>query len=61
MEEEKYIIEYNRLVQKTKTLQDKFSIAIQGLEALHSGGEPTGIAKTTLDAIKSLDLPQDDI
>ena len=39
-------------------LQDKLKVAIEGLEALSFGGEPTGIANKTLEAIKELDLPQ---
>ena len=39
-------------------LQDKLKIAIEGLEALSFGGEQTGIANKTLEAIKQLDLPQ---
>ena len=40
-------------------LQDKLKVAIEGLEALSFGGEPTGIANKTLEAIKELDLPQE--
>ena len=40
-------------------LQTQLSIAIEGLKALTSGGEQTGIANKTLEAIKQLDLPQD--
>ena len=42
-------------------LNTKLDIAIEGLEALSFGGEPTGIANKTLEAIKQLDLPQDSI
>tara|TARA_Y100001963_G_scaffold72207_1_gene100371 strand:+ start:1054 stop:1251 length:198 start_codon:yes stop_codon:yes gene_type:complete len=42
-------------------MQDKLKIAIEGLEALSFGGEQTGIANKTLEAIKQLDLPQDSI
>ena len=51
---------YKLRVQNQK-LKDKFEIAIQGLKALTSGGEQTGIANKTLDAIKNLDLPQEGI
>jgi hypothetical protein len=34
-------------------------VATEGLEALSFGGEQTGIANKTLEAIKQLDLPQD--
>tara|TARA_R100001129_G_C5252879_1_gene228869 strand:+ start:43 stop:246 length:204 start_codon:yes stop_codon:yes gene_type:complete len=44
---------------ENQKLKDKFEIAIQGLKALTSGGEQTGIANKTLDAIKNLDLPQE--
>ena len=40
-------------------LNTKLDIAIEGLEALSFGGEQTGIANKTLEAIKQLDLPQD--
>ena len=43
---------------ENQKLKDKFEIAIQGLKALTSGGEQTGIANKTLDAIENLDLPQ---
>ncbi len=42
-------------------LQDKLTIAIEGLKALTSGGEQTGIAKKTLEAIQDLDLPQESL
>ena len=42
-------------------LQDKLKIAIEGLEALSFGGEQTGIAKKTLEAIQDLDLPQESL
>ena len=42
-----------------KLLDTKLMIAIEGLEALSFGGEQTGIANKTLEAIKQLDLPQD--
>ena len=40
-------------------LKDKLNIAISGLEALNSGGEQTGIASKTIEAIKESDLPQE--
>ena len=50
---------------KSNTLNHKLStkldIAMQGLTELYSGGEQTGIANKTLEAIKQLDLPQDSI
>ena len=39
--------------------QDKLNIALEGLEALISNGDQTGIAKQTLKAIKELDLPKE--
>ena len=39
----------------------KLDIAMQGLTELYSGGEQTGIANKTLEAIKQLDLPQDSL
>ena len=40
-------------------LQDKLSIAIEGLKALISDGIQSGIAQDTLEEIKKLDLPQE--
>ena len=42
-------------------LQTQLSIAIEGLKALSSGGEQTGIANKTLEAIHNLDLPQESL
>ena len=42
-------------------LNTKLDIAMQGLTELYSGGEQTGIANKTLEAIKELDLPQDSL
>ncbi len=42
-------------------LQEQLSIAIEGLKALSSGGEQTGIANKTLEAIQNLDLPQESL
>ena len=42
-------------------LSTKLDIAIEGLKLLYSGGEQTGIASKTLEAIKELDLPQDSL
>jgi len=39
-------------------LQDQLRIAVEGLKALSSGGEQTGIANKTLEEIEKLDLPQ---
>ena len=52
------LIKANTLNHKLST---KIDIAIEGLEALSFGGEQTGIANKTLEAIKQLDLPQDSI
>ena len=50
-----------RLATLNKRLQDQLNIAPEGLKALSSGGEQTGIANKTLEAIESLDLPQDSL
>ena len=42
-------------------ISTKLDIATEGLKLLYSGGEQTGIANKTLEAIKQLDLPQDSI
>ena len=57
---------YKRLeLMKTNTLNHKLitklDIVMQGLTELYSGGEQTGIANKTLEAIKQLDLPQDSL
>ena len=44
-----------------KLLDDKLRIAIEGLEALSSGGEQTGIANKTLEAIRKLEMPRDSL
>ena len=50
-----------KLSTQNHKLQDKLTIAIEGLKALTSGGEQTGIAKKTLEAIQDLDLPQESL
>mgnify|MGYP003135621420 CR=1 FL=1 len=50
-----------KLSAQNHKLQDKLTIAIEGLKALTSGGEQTGIAKKTLEAIQDLDLPQESL
>ena len=50
-----------RLATLNKRLQDQLNIATEGLKALSSGGEQTGIANKTLEAIENLDLPQDSL
>ena len=50
-----------KLSAQNHRLQDKLTIAIEGLKALSSGGEQTGIAKKTLEAIQDLDLPQESL
>ena len=42
-------------------LQNQLTIAIEGLKALSSGGEQTGIANKTLEEIERLDLPQEGV
>ena len=48
-----------KLTALNKILENKIMVATEGLEALSFGGEQTGIANKTLEAIKQLDLPQD--
>ena len=50
------LMKVNALNHKIST---KLDIAIEGLTELYSGGEQTGIANKTLEAIKELDLPQE--
>ena len=50
-----------KLSTQNHKLQDKLNIAMEGLKALTSGGEQTGIAKKTLEAIQDLDLPQESL
>ena len=52
------LMRINALNHKIST---KLDIAMQGLTELYSGGEQTGIANKTLEAIKQLDLPQDSL
>ena len=49
------------LAEKNHKLQDKLNIATEGLKALISDGIQSGIAKDTLEEIKKLDLPQEDL
>ena len=52
--------ECEKLHKENKLLNDKLSIAIEGLEVLFSDGNINGIPQKTLEAIKSLEeLPQD--
>ena len=53
-------LEILRLMNELSTIKNKLKIALEGLELLRSGGEQTGIARTTLEAIKELDSPQED-
>ena len=53
-------LEILRLMNELSTIKSKLKIALEGLELLSSGGEQTGIARTTLEAIKELDSPQKD-
>lgn len=53
--------EVYKLAAQNHKLQDQLNIAKEGLKALTSGGEQTGIAKRTLEAIQNLDLPQDSV
>ena len=53
--------EIHKISALNSKLQDQLKIAVEGLKALSSGGEQTGIAKKTLEEIKKLDLPQEGI
>ena len=53
--------EVYKLSAQNHKLQDQLNIAKEGLKALISGGEQTGIAKRTLEAIQNLNLPQDSL
>ena len=53
--------EVGKLSDMNHKLQDKLNIAIEGLKALISDGIQSGIAQDTLEEIKKLDLPQEDI
>ena len=53
--------EVYKLSAQNHKLQDQLNIAKEGLKALISGGEQTGIAKRTLEAIQDLNLPQDSV
>ena len=50
--------EIHKISDLNSKLQSQLTIAIEGLKALSSGGEQTGIANKTLEAIQNLDLPQ---
>ena len=53
--------EVYKLSTQALKLQDQLRIAVEGLKALSSGGEQTGIANKTLEEIEKLDLPQEGI
>ena len=53
--------EVGKLSDMNHKLQDKLNIAIEGLKALISDGIQSGIAQDTLEEIKKLDLPQEDL
>ena len=60
MIEDDFNLEVLRLMNELSAIKGKLKIALEGLELLSSGGEQTGIARTTLEAIKELDSPQKD-
>ena len=60
MIEDDFNLEVLRLMNELSAIKCKLKIALEGLELLSSGGEQTGIARTTLEAIKELDSPQED-
>ena len=49
------------LAEVNHKLQDKLNIATEGLKALISDGIQSGIAQDTLEEIKKLDLPQENL
>ena len=49
------------LAEVNHKLQDKLNIATEGLKALISDGIQSGIAKDTLEEIKKIDLPQENL
>ena len=51
--------EIHKISDLNSKLQNQLTIAIEGLKALSSGGEQTGIANKTLEEIERLDLPQE--
>ena len=56
---ESILQENQSLAKANNILKAKLNIALEGLKALYSGGEPTGLARKTLEEIKSIDLPQE--
>lgn len=50
-----------KLTSLNDRMKEQLSIAVEGLKALSSGGEQTGIANKTLEEINKLDLPQEGI
>jgi len=53
--------EIHKISDLNSKLQNQLTIAIEGLKALSSGGEQTGIANKTLEEIERLDLPQEGV
>ena len=51
--------EIHKISDLNSKLQSQLTIAVEGLKALSSGGEQTGIANKTLEEIEKLDLPQE--
>tara|TARA_R100001086_G_scaffold250048_1_gene192916 strand:- start:3678 stop:3881 length:204 start_codon:yes stop_codon:yes gene_type:complete len=50
-----------KLTSLNDRMKEQLSIAVEGLKALSSGGEQTGIANKTLEEINKLDLPREGI
>ena len=50
-----------KLTNLNDRMKEQLSIAVEGLKALSSGGEQTGIANKTLEEINKLDLQQESI
>ena len=53
--------EIHKISALNSKLQSQLTIAVEGLKALSSGGEQTGIANKTLEEIEKLDLPQEGV
>ena len=59
MIEEDFNLQVLKLMNEISIVKRKLEIAMEGLNLLSSGGEQTGIANTTLSAIKELDSPKE--
>ena len=59
MIEEDFNLQVLKHMNEISIVKRKLEIAMEGLNLLSSGGEQTGIANTTLNAIKELDSPKE--